>query len=100
METGKLYFIKDSFYDRFSNCGLLENKDIINGKEHDRPCCYALKFNNGDKNIYWMIPISSKIEKYKQKYLNYIRNGHNEIQNFMINNAVISVGIHKKDFKL
>ncbi len=39
-------------------------------------------------------------EKYKQKYLNYIRNGHNEIQNFMINNAVISVGIHKKDFKL
>ena len=68
METGKLYFIKDSFYDRFSNCGLLENKDIINGKEHNRPCCYALKFNKGDKNIYWMIPISSKIEKYKQKF--------------------------------
>lgn len=39
-------------------------------------------------------------EKYQQKYLDYISNGYNEIQNFMINNEVISVGIHKKDFKL
>ena len=44
MKTGKLYFIKDSFYDKFSDCGLLKNKETINGKEHNRPCCYALKF--------------------------------------------------------
>lgn len=68
IEVGRLYFIKDSFYDRFSNCGLLENKEIINGKEHNRPCCYALKFNKEDKDIYWMIPISSKVEKYRKKY--------------------------------
>ena len=36
METGKLYFVKDSFYERFSNCGLLENKEMINGKPHKR----------------------------------------------------------------
>ena len=29
MDTGKLYFVKDEFYDRFSGCGLLENKEII-----------------------------------------------------------------------
>lgn len=68
MEIGKLYFIKDSFYDKFSNYGLLENKETINGKEHKRPCCYVLRFNNEDKNIYWMVPISSKVKKYKQKY--------------------------------
>lgn len=39
-------------------------------------------------------------EKYKKKYLDYVNKGQNEIQNFMINNEVISVGIHKKDFKL
>jgi hypothetical protein len=68
MKTGKLYFIRDSFYDKFSDCGLLKNKETINGKEHNRPCCYALKFNKGDKDIYWMVPISSKVEKYKGKY--------------------------------
>lgn len=68
MEIGKLYFVKDSFYDKFPNCGLLKNKETINGKEHGRPCCCALQISKEDKDIYWMIPISSKVEKYKQKY--------------------------------
>lgn len=70
MENGKLYFIKDSFYERFKDCGLLENKEVINGKPHGRPCCYLFKFNITDNNdeIYWMIPISSKINKYKAQY--------------------------------
>lgn len=38
-------------------------------------------------------------EQFDNKYHNYINNNHNEIQNFMINNEVVSVGIHKKDFK-
>lgn len=67
MEIGKLYFVKDSFYDRFQNCGLLENKEIINGKIHGRPCCYLFQFTKEDKDIYWMIPISSKVEKYKRE---------------------------------
>lgn len=68
MEQGKLYFVKDEFYDRFPNCGLLENKEIINGKPHGRPCCYLFKFDNDKSDIFWMIPISSKIEKYKEQY--------------------------------
>ena len=68
MEIGKLYFIKDKFYERFKDCGLLENKEVIDGKEHNRPCCYVLKFNKEDTDIYWMIPISSKLEKYEAEY--------------------------------
>lgn len=66
METGKLYFIKDSFYDRFKGCGLLENKEIVNGVMHGRPCCYMFKYEDND--LYWMIPVSSKIQKYQAQY--------------------------------
>ena len=38
-------------------------------------------------------------DAYCEKYENYIRDNHNEIQNFMINNEVISVGIHNKGFR-
>lgn len=68
MEAGKLYFVKDEFYERFQNCGLLENKELINGTPHNRPCCYLFKFEESEKEIYWMIPISSKVEKYKKQY--------------------------------
>lgn len=66
MEIGKLYFVKDSFYKKFPDCGLLENKEMVNGKPHGRPCCYLFKFE--DDEIYWMIPISSKVDKYKNEY--------------------------------
>ena len=68
METGKFYFVSDEFYERFNDCGLLENKEVIDGREHNRPCCYLFKFNNNDRNIYWMIPISSKVSKYESEY--------------------------------
>lgn len=66
MEKGKFYFIKDSFYSIFSKENLMQNKEIHKGKEHNRPCFYA--FYDEDSQIYWLIPISSKIEKYKQIY--------------------------------
>ncbi len=68
METGKFYFVKDEFYEKFKNCGLLENKEVVDGKEHNRPCCYLFKYNKSDKDIYWMIPISSKVSKYETEY--------------------------------
>ena len=68
MDTGKLYFVKDEFYERFKGCGLLENKEIIDGKQHNRPCCYLFKYNQNDSDIYWLIPISSKIQKYTSEY--------------------------------
>lgn len=68
MEVGKLYFVKDEFYEKFKGCGLLENKDIVNGKTHNRPCCYLFKFKEMNDNIYWMIPVSSQVEKYEEQY--------------------------------
>lgn len=38
-------------------------------------------------------------DQYRDKYEKYIRGNHNEIQNFMINNEVISVGIHNREFR-
>lgn len=38
-------------------------------------------------------------DQYRDKYEKYIRDNHNKIQNFMINNEVISVGIHNKEFR-
>lgn len=66
MDTGKLYFIKDAFYDKFKYCGLLENKEMVNGTLHGRPCCYMFKYK--EDGLYWMIPVSSKIQKYQNQY--------------------------------
>ena len=67
MIPGQLYFVKDDFYERFKDCRLLGNKESMNGIPHNRPCCYLFKFTDNDK-IYWIIPISSKIQKYTAQY--------------------------------
>jgi hypothetical protein len=46
----------------------LENKEIVNNKQHSRPCCYLFSFTQENADIYWMIPISSKVEKYEKQY--------------------------------
>ena len=63
MEVGRLYFIKDEFYDRFEKYGLLSNR----GEGHNRPCCYMFKIHKED-NVFWMIPVSSQVEKYEKIY--------------------------------
>ena len=63
METGKFYFIKNEYYEKFENCNLLGNK-IVNGELHGRPCYYCFEKDG----LYWMVPISSKVEKYEHLY--------------------------------
>ena len=60
MISGCFYFIKDEFFSSLSECGLMINK----GKGHSRPCYYCFEY----KGYYWMVPISSKVEKYKAIY--------------------------------
>lgn len=64
MHTGYFYFIKNTYYQKFKNCGIMKNKydDIF--EEHRRPCYYCFKYGV----FYWMIPISSQIEKYEKIY--------------------------------
>lgn len=57
VKTGYLYHIKDSFFDKLKNNGLMINHE--NG--HSRPTYLAIK----DKNILWFVPLSTKVEKYK-----------------------------------
>ena len=67
VETGYLYHIKDEFFEKINNKGLMINHE--NG--HSRPSYLAIK----DNDILWFIPLSTKISKYdkiiqskKEKY--------------------------------
>ena len=60
--VGSFYFIADDYFVDFQDPFLLQNKEIINGKRHGRPCFYALEDPN--TGLIWMIPISSQTNKY------------------------------------
>ena len=58
VQTGYIYHIKDEFFDKINDKGLMINHE--NG--HSRPTYFTIK----DKDILWFIPISSKISKYQE----------------------------------
>lgn len=61
VKQGYSYHIKEEFFSDVSDSSLMSNKE--NGNY--RPHYYAIEdFKN--KDIVWMIPISSKVEKYKE----------------------------------
>ena len=60
VQEDRFYFITDDYYDKFSDCGLSGNK----GSGHNRPCFYCLSL----EGYYWMVPISSQLNKYKTLY--------------------------------
>lgn len=68
MDIGHFYFLKDEYYERFSECGLLMNK----GEHHKRPCFYA--FQDGKTDLFWLVPLSSKVEKYRRIYESKVAN--------------------------
>ena len=57
VQTGYIYHIKDDFFDKINDKGLMINHE--NGKA--RPTYFTIK----DKDILWFIPLSSKISKYQ-----------------------------------
>lgn len=56
----------------FPDGKLMNNKDIINGVPHNRPCFFAFK-NSKIADIYWIILISSRYEKFKRIEKNKIK---------------------------
>lgn len=60
IRPGFSYHIKNSFFDFVQDNALMSNKE--NG--HFRPHFLAIQ-DDFDENIYWMIPISSKVDKYQ-----------------------------------
>lgn len=74
VEQGKFYYITDEYFDKFNGHGVLLNKAEDEFGKHGRPCFYCFKA----EDFCWMIPISSKVEKYekifeekKKRYPNY-----------------------------
>ena len=57
VRTGYIYHIKDEFFDKINDKGLMINHE--NG--HARPTYFTIK----DKDILWFIPLSSKVHKYQ-----------------------------------
>lgn len=60
MEKGCFYFISDQYFDVFQDARLMTNK----GMTHGRPCFFA--FQDASTGLYWLVPISSQVEKYKK----------------------------------
>ena len=67
MEVGHFYYIEDSCFNDFLDLYLMRNKETINGQSHDRPCFYA--FQDNFTGVYWMIPFSSQVSKFKDIYI-------------------------------
>ena len=70
IQQGYSYHIKDEFFD------LVQDKYLMSNKEQGnyRPHYYAIQDRKNPK-LYWMIPISSKAEKYKgivEKYFDHV----------------------------
>lgn len=66
METGHFYFISDLYFETFPDDKLMKNKGVIAGLPHSRPCFFS--FQDERSGIYWLVPISSKVEKYRAVY--------------------------------
>lgn len=64
MEDNRLYFIKKEYFDKYKCDDIAKNKESDEQGEHNRPCYYSFK----DGDIYWMVPISSQVEKYESIY--------------------------------
>ncbi len=67
IKKGLFYFIDDGLCRLCPNAGLM---NLSKGQMQDRPClCVAISHSG---NIFWMVPISSKTEKYREIYRNKI----------------------------
>ena len=62
MEIGHFYFVKDDYIKDFPDDNIQRNHETVSGISHDKPYFCALK----EDGIYWMVPISSKTNKYSK----------------------------------
>lgn len=65
MAQARLYFLSDQYYLDFPDDKLMQNKDMIHGTPHSRPCFFAFE-DSKIAAIYWIVPISSRFEKFKR----------------------------------
>ena len=66
MKLGHFYFLSDDYFIKFPDSYLMSNKENVKGTVHDRPCFYAIY--DISTSLYWLIPISSQLTKFKAIY--------------------------------
>ena len=71
ISEGYFYHIKDSFFELVQDGSLRKNKD---GGGY-RPHFLAIK-DSANLDLYWMVPVSSRYEKYKRVFDDQIRKYH------------------------
>ena len=67
MENWQFCFLSDQYYIDFPDKYLMKNKEAIEGNLADRPCFFAF-CDTKKQDILWLVPISSKYDKYKKIY--------------------------------
>lgn len=67
IRTGLYYHIKDAFFEYVKDDSLMANKEDGSYRPH-----YLAIQDSKYKNICWMVPVSSKYEKYKRIYDHHI----------------------------
>ena len=65
MTKAQFFFLSDQYYIDFPDDKLMKSKDMIDGVPHKRPCFFAFP-DSKIPGIYWIVPISSKSEKFKR----------------------------------
>lgn len=66
MRDIQFYFLSEQYYIDFPDENLMRNKEYIQGIERKRPCFFAFA-DSKQPQIYWLVPITSKVEKYKKE---------------------------------
>ena len=61
----QLYFLSDQYFRDFPDDKLMRNKEILDGVQRKRPFFLAFT-DKKNPNIQWLVPISSKTEKYQK----------------------------------
>ena len=68
MEQGQFCFITDVFFTiHDKEHKLMRNREMVDGKEHSRPCFFVFR-DKKNPLILWCVPVSSKIDKYMKIY--------------------------------
>lgn len=66
MGEAQLYFLSDQYYVDFPDDKLMRNKEIVAGQISRRPCFLAFA-DKAVPKIFWLVPISSRVEKYRRE---------------------------------
>ena len=64
LKVGHFYFLENQYFIDFNDDKLMSNHETVRGVTHDRPCYCCIKMSDSD--IYWGVPISSQVEKYRE----------------------------------